>query len=412
MTNFIGTQLTKKGLALIAKSGLTVTFTKAETGSGIYDEKEDISTMTELKKKKQSFSINSALKKTETQANVKFVVSNKELTEGYLFTEIGLYALDQEEGEILYAVCYSTPKNATELQAYNGVFEASVIMSLLVDISNDGNVLIDPQGVYALEEDLCVTNEKLNHIADCLGDHTIKSNVPENAKFTDTNTWRGIQNNLTSTSATDSLSANQGKILNESKLMHKTINTLKTDFNTLTETGIYHIVITDALNTPASNHGTLYVDATVGTKYQVFMSDIATNYMHKRRYDDTNKKWSGWTQLKLTDTITGVQNNLVSTLTDEALSAAQGKVLNDKITDISMDKANVSAGSGGAVVPTSGNWLAIYTGGGSSGSTSGMVIGNGSSIFYKTNTALTAKVSNSILQLSLSGMTISVKVFY
>lgn len=296
MTNFIGTQLTKKGLALIAKSGLTVTFTKAETGSGIYDEKEDISTMTELKEKKQSFSINSALKKTETQANVKFVVSNKELTEGYLFTEIGLYALDQEEDEILYAVCYSTPENATELQAYNGVFEASVIMSLLVDISNDGNVLIDPQGVYALEEDLCVTNEKLNHIADCLGDHTIKSNVPENAKFT--------------------------------------------------------------------------------------------------------------------DTVVGVQNNLVSNLADEALSAAQGKVLNDKITDISMDKANVSAGSGGAVVPASGNWLAIYTGGGSSGSTSGMVIGNGSSIFYKTNTALTAKVSNSILQLSLSGMTILVKVFY
>lgn len=115
---------------------------------------------------------------------------------------------------------------------------------------------------------------------------------------------------------------------------------------------------------------------------------------------------------KFTDTVVGVQNNLVSTLTDEALSAAQGKVLNDKITDISMDKANVSAGSGGAVVPASDNWLAIYTGGGSSGSTSGMVIGNGSSIFYKTNTALTAKVSNSILQLSLSGVTISVKVFY
>ena len=115
---------------------------------------------------------------------------------------------------------------------------------------------------------------------------------------------------------------------------------------------------------------------------------------------------------KFTDTVVGVQNNLISTLEDEALSAAQGKILNDKITDISMDKANVSAGSGGAVVPASGNWLAIYTGGGSSGSTSGMVIGNGSSIFYKTNTALTAKVNNSILQLSLSGMTISVKVFY
>ena len=115
---------------------------------------------------------------------------------------------------------------------------------------------------------------------------------------------------------------------------------------------------------------------------------------------------------KFTDTVVGVQNNLVSTLTDEALSAAQGKVLNDKITNISKNKANISVGSGGAAVPTSGNWLAIYTGGGGSGSTSGMVIGNGSSVYYKTNTDLTAKVSNSILQLSLSGMAITVKVFY
>lgn len=35
---------------------------------------------------------------------------------------------------------------------------------------------------------------------------------------TDTNTWRGIQNNLTSTSTTDSLSAAQGKALNEAKV--------------------------------------------------------------------------------------------------------------------------------------------------------------------------------------------------
>ena len=43
--------------------------------------------------------------------------------------------------------------------------------------------------------------------------HTVNANVPANAKFTDTNTWRGIQDNLTSTSTSDSLSANQGRIL-------------------------------------------------------------------------------------------------------------------------------------------------------------------------------------------------------
>lgn len=43
--------------------------------------------------------------------------------------------------------------------------------------------------------------------------HSVNSDVPADAKFTDTNTWRGIQDNLTSTSTTDSLSANQGKVL-------------------------------------------------------------------------------------------------------------------------------------------------------------------------------------------------------
>lgn len=45
--------------------------------------------------------------------------------------------------------------------------------------------------------------------------YTLNKTVPADAKFTDTNTWRGIQNNLTSDSTTDSLSAAQGKVLKD-----------------------------------------------------------------------------------------------------------------------------------------------------------------------------------------------------
>ncbi|WP_305138426.1 hypothetical protein [Dubosiella newyorkensis] len=45
--------------------------------------------------------------------------------------------------------------------------------------------------------------------------YTLGKTVPADAKFTDTNTWRPVQNNLTSTSTTDSLSAAQGKALND-----------------------------------------------------------------------------------------------------------------------------------------------------------------------------------------------------
>lgn len=43
--------------------------------------------------------------------------------------------------------------------------------------------------------------------------YTLEKSVPKDAEFTDT--WRGIQNNLISTSTTESLSALQGKLLNE-----------------------------------------------------------------------------------------------------------------------------------------------------------------------------------------------------
>lgn len=44
---------------------------------------------------------------------------------------------------------------------------------------------------------------------------TLGKTVPANAVFTDTNTWRGVQDNLTSTATDQSLSANQGKVLKD-----------------------------------------------------------------------------------------------------------------------------------------------------------------------------------------------------
>ena len=44
--------------------------------------------------------------------------------------------------------------------------------------------------------------------------YTLAKSVPSDAVFTDTNTWRPVEDNLTSTSTTNSLSANQGRVLN------------------------------------------------------------------------------------------------------------------------------------------------------------------------------------------------------
>lgn len=56
-------------------------------------------------------------------------------------------------------------------------------------------------------------NKQIAALKEKLGDHTILSDVPADAKFTDT--WVPVQDNLTSESAENALSANQGRILNE-----------------------------------------------------------------------------------------------------------------------------------------------------------------------------------------------------
>ena len=68
-----------------------------------------------------------------------------------------------------------------------------------------------------------------------VNNHTVNIDVPANAKFTDTNTWRGIQNNLTSDSTDQSLSAAQGKALKalvdgKAPTSHKHTKSQITDF--------------------------------------------------------------------------------------------------------------------------------------------------------------------------------------
>lgn len=165
MTNFTKTRLTDKGLALLAKEGVSVTITKVKTGNGEYQEDEDIGGMTDLKSVKQEFSIISATEKSDTMYSIKFAMSNKELTEDYLFTEVGVYAVDPDEGEVLYAVCYAANENADMIRKFNGLFEFKAIIVLNIAVNAGGTVRIVSEGVYALAEDLDNhVNDKVCHI--------------------------------------------------------------------------------------------------------------------------------------------------------------------------------------------------------------------------------------------------------
>lgn len=78
--------------------------------------------------------------------------------------------------------------------------------------------------------------------------------------------------------------------------------TSATDWNTLTDTGIYHIKTTDCTNCPTTNWGTLYVNGE-GTLFQIWIPDTSLDSIYKRY---KSGGWSDWANLASSDT--GWQN--------------------------------------------------------------------------------------------------------
>lgn len=142
----------------------------------------------------------------------------------------------------------------------------------------------------------------------------------------DTNTWRPVVNNLTSSAADQSLAANQGKILNESKAAMIVLT--NENLNDVVTPGFYSSGGSNSVTNKPSNvdhFGLIVIHRASGNYYtQIVYSDSAAYRRHC-----VNGTWSGWAQDKLTDTDTwrGIQNNLTSDSTTDSLSAAQGKAL-------------------------------------------------------------------------------------
>lgn len=108
----------------------------------------------------------------------------------------------------------ATANDGTEpiyVRQYFGTFDTITRTATLLDDS--GNTSFPGTVAAAKFKGALEGNASTASNAATVNGHTVNANVPANAKFTDTNTWRGIQDNLTSSSTSESLSANQGRVL-------------------------------------------------------------------------------------------------------------------------------------------------------------------------------------------------------
>ena len=100
--------ITDKGLSLLAKltQGNSLIITKAVAGTGFVDP-DLLGQQTEVSEPKQELKFLNAYYPKLGECALPVLLTNEGLTEGYKVTQIGLFAMDKDEGEILYLIIQS-----------------------------------------------------------------------------------------------------------------------------------------------------------------------------------------------------------------------------------------------------------------------------------------------------------------
>lgn len=144
MAEFSKLVITNKGQALIAKMIAgegNIDFTKISTSSTQY-EVDDLEALTALTGVKQTSLISKVTRTNDVAIKVEAAFTNTDLTAGYYMRTLGLYAVDPDEGEILYAVTIETSGNCY-MPPYNGVTVSGAYVQLVTTVGNADSVSLE-----------------------------------------------------------------------------------------------------------------------------------------------------------------------------------------------------------------------------------------------------------------------------
>ncbi|MCI8887925.1 MAG: hypothetical protein HFG70_07540 [Hungatella sp.] len=160
--------ITTKGLALDAKirTGEAVAeFTNVKLGDGIYAEDEDLNEATDLKNIKQSIGISSIKRTNETTVRLRIVVDNEGINTGYYISEIGVYANDPDEGEILYSIATGITGKMDYQPSEAELAGATSTIDIFTSVSNaECAIIATGMGAAASAEDLAELELRTNKI--------------------------------------------------------------------------------------------------------------------------------------------------------------------------------------------------------------------------------------------------------
>lgn len=147
MANWTGAILTNKGRALAAKveaGTCKLELTKLKVGDGT---PSDLESMTDLASPKQNIGISSITPSETGECDIECVITNKDMDRGFYMREMGIFATDPDEGEILYAV--QTDTHPDYLQGKGTSATLSIALHVTIAITNTDSVtaVINPAGL-------------------------------------------------------------------------------------------------------------------------------------------------------------------------------------------------------------------------------------------------------------------------
>lgn len=161
--------ITTAGAALLQDLALTsgeLTISHIKTGKGSYSSGEDLASRTQLKSQMQSFDVFQVEKDTNDQIRITSVATNEGLIEGYRMTEMGLFALNADEEEILLAIAVTYNEyEADYMPADNQSFLASINILSYIKVSNNVTVNTVSDTGYAALSDYLITKKKVDIIS-------------------------------------------------------------------------------------------------------------------------------------------------------------------------------------------------------------------------------------------------------
>ena len=145
MAEFSKLVVTRKGQALIAKmlagTATDIDFTKVAASDAEY-QVEELEGLDSLNGIMQEAEVSRKTRTNEVAVKVETAFSNMKLTVGYHMRVLGLYALDPDDGEILYAACVELSGNCY-MPPYNGITVSGAYIQLVTTVGNADNVSLE-----------------------------------------------------------------------------------------------------------------------------------------------------------------------------------------------------------------------------------------------------------------------------